>query len=194
MAKNKPIKKIKTLLPKGHPDRAARVVREHWVLLKTDVSVLRPWPGNPRDNDESVEAVAESINASGFLSPIVAWKDEKGQFMVLAGHVRLKAAKKLGLKQVPVIMADGLTRKQAEEFALSDNKTAETSTWNLEMLQHILKDKEEAPPAGFSGQEIADILGGAMTSKSRKDKAQPSVLASLEKKVNCPKCGHKFKV
>lgn len=157
---------------------------------------LKPWPGNPRDNDDSVEDVANSILAHGFLAPIVVWPDEKGKLMIVAGHVRAKAAKKLGLLKVPVAIAKDLTRYQAESYALSDNKTAEKAAWNLELLQGALKKiGVDAPPPGFRAEEIQAILSGQLNLRPHdKDKKKESVLASLEKTVRCPKCKHKFKV
>jgi hypothetical protein len=158
------------------------------------VEKLHPWPGNPRDNDDSVEDVVASIKAHGFLSPIVVWPDEKFRWMVIAGHVRLKAAKQLKMKNVPIIVADDITREQAESYALSDNKTAEKAAWNLELLQKSLKGLKVGPP-GFRADEIQAILSGQLNIRANENgKKKKSVLDSLVKKVKCPECGHKFEV
>lgn len=99
---------------------------------------LKPYKNNPRNNDGAVDAVAASIKEFGFKVPIVI--DEDGE--IIAGHTRLKAAKKLGLEKVPCIIADDLTPDQIKAFRLADNKTAELAEWNLELLQLELDDIE----------------------------------------------------
>ena len=118
---------------------------------------LTPWDRNPRRNDHAVDAVAESIRQFGFNVPIVCDQDLR----VIAGHVRLKAAKKLGLKRVPVIQVQ-LTDAQRDAFALADNKTAEIADWDCDVLADILKDLEAAetdlPSLGFSDAELQALL------------------------------------
>lgn len=99
-------------------------------------SELREYHNNPRNNDEAVEYVANSIKEFGFKIPIVVDKDNT----IIAGHTRKLAALELGLTQVPVIRADDLTEEQAQAFRLADNKVAEISTWNDEMLGNELFD------------------------------------------------------
>lgn len=82
---------------------------------------IKPYEKNPRKNDEAVKYVAESIKEFGFKVPIVVDKD----MTIVAGHTRYKAAKKLGLNEVPVIVADDLTDEQIKAFRLADNKTGE---------------------------------------------------------------------
>ena len=91
---------------------------------------LIPYGNNPRKNDQSVEYVAESIREFGFKVPIVI--DRNG--VIVTGHTRLKAAKKLKLKEVPCIIADDLTEDQIKAFRLADNKVAEFSDWDFEKL------------------------------------------------------------
>ena len=97
--------------------------------LKTDE--LIPYANNPRNNDEAVDYVANSIKEFGFKVPCVI-DNEKN---VVCGHTRLKAAKKLGIKEVPCIIADDLTEEQIDAFRLADNKTAEIATWDFEKLE-----------------------------------------------------------
>lgn len=95
---------------------------------------VKPYDKNPRRNDDSVEVVANSIKEFGFQQPIVVDKD----MVVIAGHTRLKAAKKLKLKEVPVIVADNLTDEQAKAYRLADNKVSESSEWDFELLDDEL--------------------------------------------------------
>ena len=73
-----------------------------------DVEALKPYENNPRDNRRAVDLVAGSIDNYGFLQPVVISPDN----VIIVGHTRLEAAKKLGLKQIPVVVADELTEEQ----------------------------------------------------------------------------------
>ena len=95
---------------------------------KLDESI--PYINNPRNNDDAVDAVASSIKNFGFKVPIVI----DGQNEIINGHTRLKAAKKLGLKEVPVIIADDLSPEQIKAFRLADNKVGEIATWDENLL------------------------------------------------------------
>lgn len=86
-----------------------------------DVDSLIPYANSPRLNDNAVDAVAAGIKESGFKVPVVV----DGENAIIDGHTRLKAAHKLGMKQVPVIAADDLTPGQVKAFRLADNKTGE---------------------------------------------------------------------
>ena len=95
-----------------------------------------PYEKNPRLNDQAVDAVASSIREFGFKVPIVV--DGKG--VVVSGHTRLKAAKTLGLDEVPVIVADDLDDTKIKAFRLADNKVAELAEWDESLL---IKELEE---------------------------------------------------
>lgn len=94
------------------------------------IGSVKPYDRNPRRNDDAVDAVANSISEFGFKNPIIVDSD----LVIIAGHTRLKAAKKLGLKEVPVVIASDLTAEQARAFRLVDNRTAELADWDLDML------------------------------------------------------------
>lgn len=98
-------------------------------MMKT--SELIPYINNPRNNDQAVDAVASSINNFGFKVPIVVDGDNE----IVNGHTRLKAAKKLGLTEVPVIVADDLTEEQIRAFRLADNKVSELAEWDMDALK-----------------------------------------------------------
>lgn len=97
---------------------------------------IRPYERNPRLNDNSVDAVANSIRDFGFRSPIIVDKEH----VIIAGHTRYKAAKKLGLKTVPVIVAEDMTPEQVEAYRIADNSAGSASTWDLDLLADILPD------------------------------------------------------
>ena len=93
-------------------------------------SELVPYEHNPRRNDPAVGPVAESIKRFGFRQPIVIDKDN----VVVCGHTRLKAAKRLRLRQIPCVRADDLTDAEIRAYRLADNKTAELATWDEDLL------------------------------------------------------------
>lgn len=94
------------------------------------IKSIKPYERNPRKNDPAVNAVAESIREFGWQQPIVI--DIKG--VIIAGHTRYKAAIKLGMTDVPCVVADGLTPEQVKAYRIADNKTGELSDWNMELL------------------------------------------------------------
>lgn len=99
-------------------------------IIYKKVDEIIPYENNPRKNEEAVEYVANSIKEFGFKVPIVIDKDG----VIIAGHTRLKGAKKLGLKEVPCIIADDLTEEQVKAFRLADNKVGEIAEWDFDLL------------------------------------------------------------
>ena len=94
------------------------------------VSEITPYQNNPRHNEQSVDKVAASIREFGFKQPIVIDKDN----VIVCGHTRLMAAKKLKMDSVPCIRADDLTEEQIKAYRLADNKVAEFADWDFELL------------------------------------------------------------
>jgi 16S rRNA G966 N2-methylase RsmD len=109
---------------------------------------------NPRKNDHAVDKIAGAIKEFGFRIPVVA----KSDGLVVDGHLRLKAAKKLGLTEVPVILADDMTEVQIKAFRISVNRMAEFADWDNEMLALELGELAELgfdlDLTGFTGDEI----------------------------------------
>lgn len=107
-------------------------------VVDMNVDDLIPYENNPRKNDDAVDKVALSISAFGFKVPIVIDKDN----VIVCGHTRLKAAKKLGLKTVACIKADDLSDEQIKAFRLADNKVSEFSEWDEQKLMKELEELE----------------------------------------------------
>jgi len=105
-------------------------------IVMKKVTQLNEYENNPRNNEEAIEAVANSIKAFGFKVPIVITSDH----VIIAGHTRLKAAISLDLEEVPCIIADDLSDDQIKAFRLADNKTAELATWDFTKLESELFD------------------------------------------------------
>ncbi len=127
------------------------------------LSAIRPYENNPRQNDAAVDAVAASIREFGFRQPIVV--DEQG--VIVVGHTRFKAALKLGLEEVPVHVARGLTPEQVRAYRIADNKTADLAAWDLDLLPQELAELDAAEfdlgLIGFSQEELARLLGEEIT-------------------------------
>jgi DNA modification methylase len=122
---------------------------------------IRPYGNNPRHNDAAVAAVAESIARFGFRQPVVV--DEHG--VVICGHTRLKAAARLGLAEVPVHVATGLTPAQVRAYRIADNKTAELAEWDTDVLSLELADLAgegiDWTLLGFDQRELSGLLDPA---------------------------------
>lgn len=99
-------------------------------IVELSIHDLVPYENNPRNNIEAVEYVANSIEEFGFKVPIVVDTNN----VIVAGHTRYMASKKLGLETVPCIVADDLTEEQIKAFRLADNKVSEIATWDDELL------------------------------------------------------------
>lgn len=99
-------------------------------IIYKKLDELKPYEKNPRKNDDAVEYVANSIKEFGFKVPIIV--DENN--IIIAGHTRYKASKKLGIKEVPCIIADDLTEEQIKAFRLADNKVSEKAKWDTDLL------------------------------------------------------------
>jgi DNA modification methylase len=128
-----------------------------------DIGRVKPYERNPRKNENAIDAVAASINEFGFRVPIVV--DADG--VVIAGHTRLKAAEKLGLAKVPVHVAKELSPEQVRALRIADNKTAELSQWDMELLPLELAELKAADfdlsLLGFSMDDVAAMLAPAGT-------------------------------
>jgi ParB-like chromosome segregation protein Spo0J len=160
---------------------------------------IRPYEKNPRINDRGVDAVAASIRAFGWRQPVVI--DSEG--VIIVGHVRWKAAVKLGLAQIPVHIAADMTPEQARAYRIADNQTAALSEWNYELLPIELKDLQAADfdlsLLGFDEKELAKLLDGGVQAgltdpnevPMLPDEAitKPGDLWLLGAYVKCPHCG-----
>lgn len=107
-------------------------------IVYLQVKKLKNNPKNPRKNDNAVDTVAKSIEKYGFRNPLIV--DENN--VVWCGNTRLKASRKLGLKEVPCIVVKDLTEQQMTELALLDNKTNEIAEWDFDLLEQILPSVE----------------------------------------------------
>lgn len=121
-------------------------------IVEKPIAELKPYDKNPRKNDGAVKFVAESIREFGFKVPIVIDRDG----VIVCGHTRYKAAKKLKLQTVPCIVADDLSEQQIKAFRLADNKVAEQAEWDEDLLLEELGDLDgfNMDVFGFEGFDL----------------------------------------
>lgn len=124
-------------------------------IINKKLDEIKIYEKNPRKNDDAVEGVANSIKEFGFKVPIIIDKNN----VIVAGHTRYKASQKLGLTEVPCIVADDLTEEQVKAFRLADNKTNEKASWDLDLLGDELKDilNLDMTDFGFNEFEITAL-------------------------------------
>ncbi|MBU1469269.1 MAG: ParB N-terminal domain-containing protein, partial [candidate division Zixibacteria bacterium] len=143
------------------------------------VDQLKPNAKNPRVNDDAVDAVARSIQAYGFNNPIITDAD----LNIAAGHTRLKAAKGLGLKVVPVIRVPGLVGSKFTGFVIADNKTAEIAEWDQELLNRLVAELNtdvdfDLGSLGFDDAELTKILDESCEFEDDKEDQAPPLPAN----------------
>lgn len=148
-----------------------------------EIGRVIPYARNPRRNENAIAKVAASIKEYGFRQPIVV--DE--EMVIIAGHTRLQAAQSLGLKKVPVHIADGLTQAQIKAYRLADNRTHEDAKWDEELLAIELGELDglgfDLDLTGFDAVELEELLGNAAIDGLTDDDevpAAPEVAVSKE--------------
>lgn len=121
-------------------------------IIELNIDSIKPYENNPRNIERAIDKVAESIKEFGFKVPIIVNENN----VIVAGHTRLEAAKKLGLKTAPCIKADDLSPEQIKAFRLADNKVAEFATWDMEKLEFELAQIETINMGYFGFEETGE--------------------------------------
>ena len=155
-------------------------------LKQIPIDHLVPYAKNPRKITKAVPLVAESIKSFGFNVPITI--NNMIDKIIVSGHTRYEAAKKLGMTSVPYIELNHLSDLDIRKYRLADNRVADESEWDKNLLRTELAelelnsklDAEWFNNIGFSQEEIAKALAGTMQDNEQ----------SLTKKNECPSCGH----
>lgn len=150
-----------------------------------NIDEIKPYENNPRDNDEAVEYVAKSIKEFGFKNPVIIDKNN----VIVAGHTRYKACKKLGIDNIPCVVADDLTDEQVKAFRLADNKTSEFASWNFGLLDNELTNilNLDMSDFGFSLEDIELEVDD-------EDFISDEKVEKKDKEIICPNCGEKIKI
>ena len=154
-------------------------------MVETDRIV--PYARNPRKNTAAVDKVAASLREFGFRQPIVVDRE----MTVIAGHTRLLAAKKLGLTEVPIHIAEGLTETQIKAYRIADNRIGAEASWDADLLKLEMTDLQnfgiDVALTGFDAGELEKIMY---------DELNPEQFDSygedIETNHECPKCGYKW--
>ena len=124
-----------------------------------DITTIKPYENNPRKlKDSAIEKVAMSIKEYGFRQPIVVDSNR----IIVVGHTRYRASKKLGLKEVPITIADNLTPEQINAYRIADNRTNEEAEWDIDLLKTEMKELELADfnldLTGFDEDQLNNFL------------------------------------
>ena len=128
------------------------------ITQQVSTNSVIPYSKNPRKNKDAIKKVASSIREFGFKQPIVVDKD----MVIVAGHTRLYAAKKLNLDKVPIVVADDLTDAQIKAYRIADNRVSQESEWDYELLKLEFNDLVELDfnllDTGFDQEELDKLL------------------------------------
>ena len=154
---------------------------------------IRPYEKNPRKNDGAVDQVAASIKDFGFKVPLIIDKDG----VIVCGHTRYKAAKKLGLNEVPCLRADNLTDEQIRAYRIIDNKSQEVSGWDYEKLDAELErimDAVDMTQYGFSFEYGEDLDEGEAPGMEIDNSEEIDITNYGDNtfECECPVCGFRF--
>lgn len=157
-------------------------------VINKKLSELIPYEKNPRKNDDAVKYVMNSIKEFGFKNPIIIDKNN----VIVAGHTRYKASKKLKLKEVPCVVADDLTEEQINAYRLADNKTGEKAEWDFELLNEEVNNILSLDMIDFGFDDIFDTDEKDVEVKNTNAELNVEDYNDNEFKCTCPKCGFKF--
>jgi len=184
--------------------RRADAQKQKVVILEYALEKIKPYWRNPRINKDSIDPLIESIKKFGFSQPIIVDKE----LTIIAGHTRLEAAKKMGLKTVPVIVSD-MDPKKAKEYRIIDNKTAEFSFWmdkplieelrefeNLKEFEIFFKDQSlENFISQSIGNQMSSVSDEDITSAEAKQKDKYTEMGQKDLlEVTCRHCDCEFLV
>jgi len=165
------------------------------IVKMVKLSEVKNHPLNPRIHPESaIMKLEQSIQEFGWTSPVLVSADG----FVLAGHARLKAAERLGLKEVPVIQLD-ISGSKADAYLIADNRLHEETDWDRELLAKLVDDLKSADfnidLTGFTGKDLDRILSDSFLGKGQDIKNEELDTADFSEEHfthKCPRCGFSF--
>lgn len=157
------------------------------------VSALIPYARNSRTHsDEQVAQIAASIKEFGWTNPILI----DGESGIIAGHGRLLAARKLGMKEVPVIQLSGMTDTQKKAYIIADNKLALNAGWDDELLKLELDELHDEGfdmgLIGFNADDLSKLMGFDEEIEAPESSAKEINPDDYKMGCTCPKCGFEF--
>lgn len=161
-------------------------------IIYKKIDELKPYSKNPRKNDDAVEYVANSIKEFGFTVPVVI--DKKN--VIVAGHTRYKAAKRLGIEDIPCIIASDLSAKQIKAYRLIDNKTQELSSWDYaKLIEELTGLIDDIDMTKFAFAPVGQDEEDGPEATQDLDEGEELDLADFSDETfncTCPCCGFKF--
>ena len=172
-------------MSKSTPKKPNTPTQIDWAPIES----VTPYARNPRKiGSDAISAVAGSIKEFGFKSPIIVDKDR----VIINGHTRLKAAQQLGLKEVPIVVASDLTPEQVRAYRIADNRSAEFSKWDADLLNVELDDIGDIDLSFCNVDEmLADCM--SMNMEPQKETKNKEIDPdAFELGHTCPKCGFQF--
>ena len=158
-------------------------------VVNKNLADLTPYAGNAKKHDSTqIANVAESIRQFGFVQPIVIDRDG----VIVIGHCRALAAKKLGMKEVPCVCVDDLTPEQVNALRIVDNKSNE-SPWDFDILHDELADLDLNNfdfDFGFDDEE--ETVTSEPKEATGAVEYGTEVFSDEEFECECPRCGFRF--
>ncbi len=186
-------------MPAGRPtkltpeaiEKAIDYINGGYDVAMLSVDKIIPYARNPRKNEAAVDKVAASLKEFGWRQPIVV----DPECVIIAGHTRYQAAKRLGMTEVPAHIAEGLTDAQIKAYRLADNRSGQEAEWDIDLLAIELGDLADLDVdlnlTGFTAGELdlymrdPDFEPGTAEDQGKLDELAP-------KYVDCPHCGKEF--
>lgn len=165
-------------------------------IIEKKTGDLRPYENNPRKNEAAVDKVAASIEKFGFIVPVLI--TEEGE--IVAGHTRVEAAIRLGIKKIPCIVIDDLDEDLIRQLRIVDNKTAELSSWDFEKLMLEMAEIREIDMDVFGfgdfGEDIKDESEAAgpesITQTFNNKEMDLDDFGDDQFEIECPHCGFRW--
>lgn len=161
-------------------------------IVMKKLADIQPYEKNPRKNDDAVKYVMESIRQFGFKVPIVVDKDG----VIVAGHTRYKASRKLHIEEVPCIIADDLSDEQIRAYRLADNKVGELAEWDFDLLEGEFENIVDIDMTdfgfSFDGEEAVESDEGNFNESDFKYENQYGVTVILESEQEQEECYNKL--
>lgn len=157
-------------------------------IVYRPLTELHPYERNPRNTEPAVKAVAASIQAFGFLVPIIL--DSEETKTIVAGHTRYYAAQMLHLKEVPTVLADDLTEEQIRAYRLVDNRVAEIAVWDLPLLDEAMADIGDTFDMSEFGFDLG--VGDVFDPKDTSKEIDAEAFDDDTFEYQCPECGFMF--
>ncbi len=155
-----------------------------------DINKVVPYATNPRNNESAIDGVVASLKEFGWKQPIVVDKD----YVIIVGHTRYQASRRLEYTQVPIIIADDLSEKQAKAYRIADNRLNQNATWDNDLLKLELDDlpQELIELTGFDESEMEFLTDGWESNHERIEGIEP--IDGVDKDRIVIRCKHEDKM